>query len=121
MTIPRILALGLGELVDLTTNEPHQELLGKGMRDRLALVALMVFEQLHALEGGGAGDQLVTEAGLVLLREGVVVDLGVRFAGFVWEFVSLWEYEVGGVELPNPNILTVVLFDLRSGKGTVDW
>lgn len=58
--------MSLGELIDLTTSEAREELLGKLVGDWLTLLALMVFEELHALEGSGAGDELVGELALIV-------------------------------------------------------
>ena len=44
----------------------------------------MVFEELHALEGGAAGDELVGEFGLVFIAS-AAVDLLMGVLGFVWE------------------------------------
>lgn len=48
------------------------------MVDILTLLALVVFEELHALEGGGTADELMRELALVLL---LAVDVTVRVVG----------------------------------------
>lgn len=55
---------------------------GKTGRTRLALV---VFEQLHGFEGGGAGEELVREFRRVLFA---VVDLAVGFFGVSWAVLA---------------------------------
>lgn len=59
-------ALGLGELVDLGAGEASEELLGEGVGDVLALLALVVLKGLECGKGGSAGEELVAEAGLVV-------------------------------------------------------
>ena len=96
-------SLGLGELVDFSSNESGEQFLGKGMGDRLAYVrfvsigtgglrcgckggltffALMVLKQLHALKGSTACDELMGELGLVIVAT-AAVDLLVRLASVV--------------------------------------
>lgn len=75
-------------LVDLGGSEAGNELLGKGVRHGLALVALVVLEGLEASKGGAASDELVAEARLVLLEAVVVVDLLVRVLALVCRTVS---------------------------------
>jgi hypothetical protein len=59
VTIPRVLALRLGEPVHLAADKACEQLLGEAVGNLLAFLALVVFEELHAFEGGGAGDQFV--------------------------------------------------------------
>lgn len=109
-----ILALGLGELVDLGADEASKHLLGESVVDGLAygtqmnetwvswwqwrrtrtLSALVVLKLLEAFKGGGAADQLVGELGFMLLA---TVDLLVSVVGFtcrrkpllILEFVAI--------------------------------
>jgi hypothetical protein len=76
-------------LVNLSGSEASNELLGEGVRDRLALVALVVLKGLEASEGSTAGYELMAEAGLVLLEVVVVVDLLVRVLALVCRAVSI--------------------------------
>ncbi len=93
--IPLIHSLGLSELVDLASDETGEELFRKGVGDGLAwyqcvscmvwsnsreegqhvgrtLLALMVFEQLHALESSSTANELVGEFGLVVIATAAV-------------------------------------------------
>jgi len=58
--------VSLGELVDFTASEACKELLGELVGDWLAFLTLVVFEELHALEGSGTSDELVRELDLVV-------------------------------------------------------
>lgn len=67
--------LGFRQSISLSTNEAHQELLGKSVADRLALLSLAlsesmacpmltlrtlaILEQFHALESSGSANQFV--------------------------------------------------------------
>lgn len=99
--------LGLGKSVDLRTDDASKKLLGESVANGLAwwiswrlawlsdtgkgdvvrretmhtLLALVVLEELHALEGSGTGQKLVGELGLVVLL--AVVDLTVSLVGIV--------------------------------------
>jgi hypothetical protein len=92
-------SLGLNELVDLGGGEAGNELLGEGVADGLAcsvsvklllhwdcakltLLALLVLEVLHGLEGGASGDNFVAESTLVVLS---LVDLVALFLGVACE------------------------------------
>jgi hypothetical protein len=83
VSIPRILALGLSEAIDLAADEASEQLLGEAVGNGLTLAALVVLEHLHAFEGGSAGDEFVRELGTVFLWLGVIIDLGVGVTGFV--------------------------------------
>jgi hypothetical protein len=78
LAVDEVETLGLDQLVDLSTSEPDEELLGELMADGLALLPLAVLKELEGTEGCGAGKGLVAEAGLVLL-EVIAVDLVVGF------------------------------------------
>ena len=78
-------------LVDLSGSEAGNELLGEGVGDGLALVALVVLEGLEASKGSTAGYDLMAEAGLVLIEVVVVVDLLVRVLALVCRTVSALE------------------------------
>jgi len=87
--------LGLSELVDLGTSESGKELFGELVRDRLAclacqqcfivrgsvvlaLAALVVLECLEGSEGGTASNNLVAQAGLIVVIVALLVSV-VRF------------------------------------------
>jgi len=52
-------SFGLGELVDLTTHETGEKLLGELVRDWLAFLALVIFVKLEALESSTASNHLM--------------------------------------------------------------
>lgn len=79
LAVDKVQALGLDQLVDLEADGRSQQLLGGAVVDRLALPALLLLPQAHALEGGRRTDQLVRDLGLVRLA---VVDLVARVLGF---------------------------------------
>jgi len=58
-------ALGLGELVDFTSDEACKEFLGEGVVNGLALSALLVLEEFHSFKSCCATDDLVGELALV--------------------------------------------------------
>lgn len=78
LAVDEVETLGLSQLVDLSTSEPDEELLGELMADGLALLPLVVLKQLEGTEGCGTGKGLVAEAGLVVLKV-IAVDLVVGF------------------------------------------
>ena len=84
-------ALGLDELVDLSTGEGSNELLGELVVDRLALLALSLLKGVHGSERGTTSEDLVRELTLVV----VVVSLVVGVGRFTWKLsvlvVAEWE------------------------------
>jgi hypothetical protein len=58
-TIPVVSTLGLGQLVDLGPGKTDQQFLGKGVVDRLALLALVVLESLEGGKSCTPGDHFV--------------------------------------------------------------
>jgi hypothetical protein len=112
VAVPGVLAFGLGQLVDFAADEAGEQLFGEGVVHGLAFLALVVFEELHAFEGGGAGDEFMRELGLVLSGDIVVVDLLVGVAslvcvGLAWAF---WKgYVLSRGDVPQPNILAEFL------------
>lgn len=95
LAVEVVLALGLGELVNLGGSEARKELLGEGVVDLLAcccgsvwylmvvydetltLLALVILESLEAGESGTTGNHLMAEAGLVLLAALVHLLVGI--------------------------------------------
>jgi hypothetical protein len=80
LSVDVVKTLGLTELVDLSAGERSNELLGELVVDRLALLALSLFESVHGSERGTTSDDLVRELALVV----VVVGLLVRVGRFTW-------------------------------------
>lgn len=99
-------ALGLNQLVDLSTSKAGKELLSELVVDRLALPALSLLKGVHGSERGTASEELVAELALVV----VVVDLVVGVVGFTFRLLA---YMSCGVRfrycLPQPNILNDVI------------
>jgi len=73
-------ALGLDELVDLSTGKRSNKLLGELVVDGLALLALSLLESMHGSERGTTSEDLVGELALVV----VVVSLVVGVGRFTW-------------------------------------
>lgn len=84
-------ALGLDELVDLSTGEGSNELLGELVVDGLALLALSLLKGVHGSERRTTSEDLVRELTLVV----VVVSLVVGVGRFTWKLsvllVAEWE------------------------------
>lgn len=78
-------ALGLDELVDLSTGEGSDELLGELVVDGLALLALSFLKGVHGSERGTTSKDLVRELTLVV----VVVSLVVGVGRFTWKLSVL--------------------------------
>lgn len=76
LSIDIVKTLGLAELVDLSAGERGEEFLGELVVDRLALLALSLFEGVHGSERGTTSEDLVGELALVVVVVGLVV--GVR-------------------------------------------
>ena len=76
------------------------------------LVALVVLESLEASKGSASGDQLMAEAGLVLLEVVVVVDLVVRVLAVIyWVGRSAMSMdEVLIVDVPQKPIVSVCVW-----------
>jgi len=81
LAVEEVEPLGLEELVDLGAGDGRKRLLGEGVADGLAVLALPLLPQVHRLEGGPARYHLVRPLGLVRLA---VVDLVARVLGIVW-------------------------------------
>lgn len=108
-------ALGLGKLIDLTTNEASEKFLGELVRDGLAcavlgfeetneiwrrpaFLALVVLKELHALEGGRTCDHFMRELRLVVVTlVALIVRLTVDLLMSVLSFVCR---EAGQSKLP---------------------
>ena len=105
LSVPLVHTLGLGELVDFTTDNASQEFLGESVGDGLAcngnillastevemlqkleltFLALLVFKELEALESSPAGDQFMGELSLVF-GSSVSVHLLVSILRFIWK------------------------------------
>lgn len=85
LAVVSVHALGLSELVNFTTDESSEELLGESVVHDIALFALVVLVELEALEGGTASHELVGEFSLVVwivVAAALVVDLVVRVLRF---------------------------------------
>jgi len=76
LSVDVVKTLGLAELVDLSASKRGEELLGELVVDRLALLALSLFEGVHGSERGTTSEDLVGELALVVVVVGLVV--GVR-------------------------------------------
>jgi hypothetical protein len=72
-------AFGLNEFVSLGCGKAHEGLLGEGMRNGLALLALVVFKQLKSLKRGSTRDEFVREFAFAHLWLVVAVVLMVYF------------------------------------------
>ena len=81
LTIEKVFTLGLGALVDLGPGKAHQQLLGKGVVDNFALLALVVLKGLETRKCRCTADQLVGKVGLVRFA---AVHLLVGIRSFVW-------------------------------------
>lgn len=82
LAVDKVEPLGLGQLVDLGAGKGGDHLLGEAVVDGLALLALLVLEQVHGLEGGGAAQQLVRQLALPLRL--AVVHLVASLPSVVW-------------------------------------
>ena len=99
-------ALGLNQLVDLSTGKAGNELLGELVVDRLALLALSLLKGVHGSERGTTSEELVAELALVV----VVVDLVVGVGRFTFELLAyLSDGRSFKYSLPQPNILNDVI------------
>jgi hypothetical protein len=76
LSVDVVETLGLTELVDLSTGERGNELLGELVVDRLALLALSLLEGVHGSERGTTSEDLVGELALVVVVVGLVVGIG---------------------------------------------
>ena len=94
--------------------------LGKAVVHRLALLALLLLPQPHALKGGRGPDQLMRELGLV---RRAVVDFVTGVLCFVWRRAVLVGPGKGQLwlvnDIPKPNIVMMVGWVWWGGKGVV--
>jgi len=96
-------SLRLSELVNFTSNEAGEDFFGEAVVDGLALSALLVLVELHALEGRGTANELVREFALMVivavvhLLMGVTVFVEPTHVELVEDDVRLFEwYELFG-------------------------
>lgn len=85
LTVDPVGTLGLGKFVDFSTGKTSKELLGKGVVDRLALLALVVLKGLEAGKGCATSQQLVTKGRLVCW---LILDLVVGVVRFTCRIVN---------------------------------